>query len=102
MATTATDNKAITVVIAGRPYPIRVAQDEEKGLRVLVGEINDRFNDFQIKYRDRDKQDCLVMTLLTYASELRSAREVGDGDSESNQEITRRLARLNELVEGML
>lgn len=96
----AADNKPITLVIAGRPYPIRVAEGEETGLRAIVTEINERFNDFQIKYRDRDKQDCLVMTLLTYASELRGAREqaVGDGDPE----LTRRLAQLNELVEGML
>ncbi|MBB4080481.1 cell division protein ZapA [Lewinella aquimaris] len=94
------DNKPITVVIAGRPYPIRVGEMEEKGLRALVGEINDRFNDFQIKYRDRDKQDCLVMTLLTYASELRSARE--QADNGSDQELSKRLAQLNDLVEGML
>ena len=96
----AQDNKPITVVIAGRPYPIRVAELEEKGLRVLVAEINERFNDFQIKYRDRDKQDCLVMTLLTYASELRSARE--QAVSGSDQALSQRLAQLNDLVEGML
>ena len=96
----APDNKPITVVIAGRPYPIRVAEGEEKGLRALVGEINDRFNDFQIKYRDRDKQDCLVMTLLTYASELRSARE--QADSGSDAALSKRLARLDKMVEGML
>ncbi|CAH1002499.1 hypothetical protein LEM8419_03378 [Neolewinella maritima] len=98
----AQDNKPITVVIAGRPYPIRVADTEEQGLRALVGEINDRFNDFQIKYRDRDKQDCLVMTLLTYASELRSAREQADSGGSSDQELTQRLSRLDKLVEGML
>ena len=100
MADKAQDNKPISVVIAGRPYPIRVAEDEEEGLRALVKEINDRFNDFQIKYRDRDKQDCLVMTLLTYASELRNARD--QADSGSDTELSKRLAKLNDLVEGML
>lgn len=100
MASNAPDNKPISVVIAGRPYPIRVSESEEAGLRALVKEINDRFNDFQIKYRDRDKQDCLVMTLLTYASELRSARD--QADSGSDAELTRRLAKLSDLVEGML
>ncbi len=96
----AQDNKPITLVIAGRPYPIRVAESEEAGLRALVVEINERFNDFQIKYRDRDKQDCLVMTLLTYASELRSAREQADGGSD--EALAQRLSQLNDLVEGML
>jgi cell division protein ZapA len=94
------DNKPIQVVIAGRPYPIRVSEAEEEGLRALVVEINNRFNDFQMRYRDRDKQDCLVMTLLTYASELRNARE--SVASESEEAIGSRLAQLNELVEGML
>jgi cell division protein ZapA len=97
---TETDNKPIQVVIAGRPYPIRVSEAEEEGLRALVAEINNRFNDFQMRYRDRDKQDCLVMTLLTYASELRGARETADRTSD--EAIAGRLAQLNELVEGML
>ncbi|WP_116125499.1 cell division protein ZapA [Lewinella sp. IMCC34183] len=100
MADNAQDNKPISVVIAGRPYPIRVGEAEEEGLRALVKEINDRFNDFQIRYRDRDKQDCLVMTLLTYASELRSARD--QADSGSDAALSERLAKLNDLVEGML
>ena len=100
MADKAPDNKPISVVIAGRPYPLRVAEAEEDGLRALVKEINDRFNDFQIRYRDRDKQDCLVMTLLTYASELRSARD--QEQSGSDVELNKRLAKLNDLVEGML
>lgn len=100
MAATAQDTKQITVVIAGRPYPLRVTEREESGLRQLVQEINERFNDFQIKYADRDKQDCLVMTLLTYASELRSARQLADATD--GGELAQRLAQLDALVEGML
>ncbi|MEO0731363.1 MAG: cell division protein ZapA [Bacteroidota bacterium] len=96
----ATDTNPIIVVIAGRPYPLRVAQQEEEGLRALVQEINERFNDFQVKYTDRDKQDCLVMTLLTYADELRSARKMADTSLEG--ELAGRLQALNTLVEGML
>lgn len=100
MAQPVQEIKPITVVIAGRPYPIRVTAREEDGLRALVREINERFNDFQIKYRDRDKQDCLVMTLLTYASELRDARQ--DATAATDAELLKRLQRLNDLVEGML
>ncbi|MEM7572296.1 MAG: cell division protein ZapA [Bacteroidota bacterium] len=92
--------KSITVVIAGRPYPLRVNASEEAGLRKLVSEINERFNDFQIKYTDRDKQDCLVMTLLTYASELRTARKAAS--VHAGGEIGQRLAELESLVDAML
>lgn len=100
MADTAEDTKQIRVVIAGRPYPLRVAEREEAGLRDLIREINERFNDFQIRYKDRDKQDCLVMTLLTYADELRVARRMADTSLEG--ELATRLQALNTLVDGML
>ena len=101
MAEFATNSsRAIQVVIAGRPYPIRVTGAEEAGLRQLVTEINNRFNDFQIKYSNRDAQDCLVMTLLTYANELRSARELADTSTDGA--LSKRLIVLDRLVEGML
>lgn len=100
MAGSPPDSNSIIVVIAGRPYPLRIVAQEEAGLRVLVKEINERFNDFQVKYSDRDKQDCLVMTLLTYADELRSARNMADTTLEG--ELAHRLQALNTLVDGML
>jgi len=100
MPTSTQDSNPIILVIAGRPYPLRIAASEESGLRVLVKEINERFNGFQVKYSDRDKQDCLVMTLLTYADELRSARNLADTSLEG--ELAGRLKALNTLVDGML
>lgn len=94
------DSNPLILVIAGRPYPLRVASQDEAGLRTIVQEINDRFNDFQIKYSDRDTQDCLVMTLLTYADELRIARNLADTSLEG--EFAGRLQALNTLVDGML
>ena len=92
------EQKAVIVVIAGRPYPLRVGATEEANVRAMADKINDRFNDFQVKFSDRDKQDCLVMTLLTYADELRQA-DTGAGE---DSQITERLTELNQLVEGML
>ena len=100
MADTAEDTKQIRVVIAGRPYPLRVAEREEAGLRDLIREINERFNDFQIRYKDRDKQDCLVMTLLTYASALHGARQLAD--TTESGELSQRLRQLDALVDSML
>jgi len=100
MASTSPDINPIIVVIAGRPYPLRIDARDEAGLRALVNEINERFNDFQVKYAERDLQDCLVMTLLTYADELRSARKMADTSLEG--ELAGRLQALNSLVDGML
>lgn len=95
-----TEQQQIRVVIAGRPYPLRVDPRDEAGLRAVVAEINERFNDFQVRYADRDAQDCLVMTLLTYADELRSARQLADTTLEG--ELAVRLQALHALADGML
>ncbi len=63
----------ITVLIAGRPYPLKVKPDDESTVRMVVKEINDKINRFQITYAQKDKQDCLAMTLLTYAVELQKS-----------------------------
>ena len=94
------EDKQIRVVIAGRPYPLRVAEREEESLRGLVQEINEKFNDFQIQYATHDKQDCLVLTLLTYASELHNARQLADTSGDGA--LSQRLRQLNALVDGML
>lgn len=100
MASAPEQQQQILAVIAGRPYPLRVDKRDEAGLRAVVDEINERYNGFQVKYADRDTQDCLVMTLLTYADELRSARQMADTSLEG--ELASRLQALNVLVDGML
>lgn len=61
------DLKNITVVIAGRPYPLKVQERDEPSIRKIVDEINGKVNDFQLTYTNKDKQDCLAMAALTYA-----------------------------------
>jgi cell division protein ZapA (FtsZ GTPase activity inhibitor) len=61
------ETKHITVVIAGRPFPVTIPTTEEVALRNVVKSINDKINHFQLTYPQRDKQDYLSMTLLTLA-----------------------------------
>lgn len=96
----ASDNPTITVVIAGRPYPLRVSEADEAGLRRMVAEINAKYNQFQVKFANRDKQDFLVMTLLTYAGELRTLQQATN--NEVGSELDNRLDALEALLDGML
>ena len=66
---------SITVLIAGRPYPLKINKADEPSIRTIVKEINTRVNNFQLKYTTKDKQDCLSMAALTYAVELAKARK---------------------------
>ena len=59
----------LTVLIAGRPYPLRVHVGEDEEIRKLVKEVNDQLSQFQKIYPDRDKQDYLAMSVLTLAVE---------------------------------
>ena len=65
----------ITVVIGGRPYPLKVKAGDESSIRKIVTEINDKINDFQLTYSNKDKQDSLAMAVLTYAVNLHKQKE---------------------------
>ena len=60
----------ITVLIAGRPYPLKIKVGDEDTIRNIVKEINEKINRFQMTYTKKDKQDCISMALLTYAVDL--------------------------------
>ncbi len=72
-----TDKEAlnITVLIGGRPYPLKIKAGDEHTIRKIVKEINEKVNSFQLTYTQKDKQDCLAMALLTYAVDLQKARQ---------------------------
>ena len=66
---------SITVLIAGRPYPLRINKADEPSIRTIVKEINNQVNTFQLKYTTKDKQDCLSMAALTYAVDLAKVKK---------------------------
>lgn len=57
----------IEVTIAGRKYPIKVTPQEQQIVTDIAKNLNQQISDFQIKYADRDKLDCVIMALLTLA-----------------------------------
>ena len=57
----------IDITIAGRKYPIKVTADEETIVRNIEKQLNHQIHEFQLKYADKDKLDCILMTLLTIA-----------------------------------
>ena len=90
--------KSITVLIAGRPYPLKITPEDESSIRKIVKEINEKINRFQLTYSNKDKQDCLSMALLTYAADLHKARQMSERDAS----LSARLSRLDELLEEMV
>ena len=71
----------ITVLIAGRPYPLKINEGDEPIIRKIVKEVNDKITLFQTTYTKKDKQDHFAMTLLTYAVDLHKAQQQPDTSS---------------------
>jgi cell division protein ZapA (FtsZ GTPase activity inhibitor) len=80
----------ITILIGGRPYPLKIKEGDEPVLRKIVKEVEDKLNLYQSTYTRKDRQDWLAMTLLSYAVELHRAQIT----SEPTQQIGKRLSDL--------
>ena len=68
----------VTVLIAGRPYLLRVDASEEAIMHRLAKDISDKIAVFKTNQPSKDTQDCMALALLTYAVEQqRNARKLG-------------------------
>jgi len=87
----------ITVLIAGRPYPLKIKVGDEPVIRGIVKEVNEKINKFQLTYTKKDKQDCLSMALLTYAVDLHKAQQAPQEDN-----FTEKIEELDNLLTHLL
>lgn len=92
------DSKQLTIIIAGRPYPLKIKAKDEPVIRRIAREINEKINKFQLTYPGREKQDCLAMALLAYAIDLHKAASRPDAPS---PEISDRLSRIQAILDQL-
>lgn len=93
--------KQVNLVIAGRSYPVQIEPSEEANLLEVVREVNFKVDNFQKKYPQQDKQDILVMTLLTYANDLFESQHESKV-SIIHQEMSEKIASVRRLVDEAL
>ena len=80
----------INLIIADRPYPLKIKQSEEEDIRIAAKEINQKVKDFQQSYSAKDKQDYLAMCALMYAVESITSKKTSSlVDSGINDEISK-------------
>ena len=65
----AEESKQISVIIAGRGYPLKIKDGEEDAIMMIADEVNKRIREYQEVYPNREKQDWLAMAILSYAIE---------------------------------
>lgn len=87
----------ITVMIAGRSYPIKVKAGDEASIRAIVKEVNEKINRFQLTYSNKDKQDCLSMALFTYAVDLHKSRQ-----ATNTKELSSKISDINLFLDQLL
>jgi cell division protein ZapA len=61
------EKQRIKVTIAERQYPLTIHPSEEENMRIAVGRIRALVESYKTKFRDRDIQDALSMSLLQFA-----------------------------------
>jgi len=95
----------ITVLIAGRPYPLKIKVGDEETIRNIVKEVNEKINRFQMTYTKKDKQDCISMALLTYAVDLHKTSKSTDNPVTSNPSddlLSDKIQELDVLLDHLL
>ncbi len=97
------DMKQLTFIIAGRPYPLKIKANDEPVIRKIIKEVNEKINRFQLTYPNRDKQDCLSMSVLAYAVDLHKANSRGRATQNiDDPQLSEKLSKLEELLDGIL
>lgn len=91
--------KKINVTIAGRDYPVKVKETEVDMIVRVATEINRKLKELQLQYNKNDLQDCLSMTLLTYAVE---ASQNTRNPKRTSEDFTDKFNRLDALVDSIL
>ncbi len=62
------DELSITVVIADRPYKLKVERSEEEGVRKAAKAIEEQMEKYASYFQFKDKQDLLAMVALQFSS----------------------------------
>ncbi|HAV28331.1 MAG TPA: cell division protein ZapA [Saprospirales bacterium] len=88
----------ISVVIAGRSFPMKITEEEETSVRSIEKDINSQVTEFQQKYTDKDKLDLVIMVLLTKAFELDKIQSLEDDITQAHAQIDTLESTLDQLM----
>jgi cell division protein ZapA len=90
--------RSISVIIADRPYRLKVTEDQEEKVRKAAKLINHTMKELSGVYHFRDKQDLLAMAALQAAVQ----KDVDSRQSETQEEqILTAIEKIETLVSGL-
>lgn len=88
----------INVLIAERPYPIKVVKADEEKVKSAVSLINEKMKDYQQLYEGKDKQDYMAMCLLNFAVENVNLR---DNTQQNDRLLDEKITELEIVLSGL-
>ena len=92
----------ITVLIAGRPYPLKIKEGDEAIIRRIVKEVNDKITLFQNTYPRKERQDHIAMVLLMYAVDAHKAQTVTSPTATIEPQLSDQLTQIDALLTNAL
>jgi len=97
------DSKKISVLIAGKAYPLKIKAKDEKSIRLIIKELNGKIDEFQVNYPRREQKDCMAMSLLSYAVDLHKIRQNPAPYIKQEQlKMSEKLSELDVLLDDLL
>ena len=96
MAEQEKSTKRMTIVIAGRSYPVKATEAEARLIPNIEKKINDQIMKIQLSYKDLDIQDYLSMVLLTNIMSTNNTEEP------NTEAVSEKLDHLNSLIESVI
>lgn len=89
----------INVIIADRPYRLRIKPEEEEDVRKAARLIKEKIRELGKQYDAKDKQDFLAMTALTFAVET---IQLGENTLKKDEGFTNKMTELDDILSEFL
>ncbi|MCY7409906.1 MAG: cell division protein ZapA [Chitinophagales bacterium] len=90
---------SISVTLGERRYPLKIRAGEEAPVREAETMINEKFNEFQLRFTGQEKIDYLAMSVLMIVVDLLKHKSI---DGNSSVEIVNKLAEVETLIADTL
>ena len=90
--------KSLEVSIGGRMIPLKIDEKEEQMILDVVTDLNNKLRELQVMYASKDMQDCMAMTLLTFAFEANKNKQVNTPSEVLQDKLKRVHALLDEMA----
>lgn len=89
---------SININIAGRKYPLTIAQNEEQNMRAISKMINEKMQAYSEQFSLKDNQDALAMFALELAIDY---QKVCENLEVSKNQTSKKLLEIEQMLDSV-